>query len=332
MALTNRFAIIKDRSRPLSISAMQAMKPGRIWLVLGGALASLLGVGYWYVFVAGAPQFDPPAVQSSQQMQEEGLSFQLESFNSQAMGTTRNYGVILPPGYKQNSERRYPVIFLLHGGHDDARAYIDKYGIATILGDLYKNKKLPPSIIISPDGSDNRGSSPLWDPEYFDGSNGKVGTLIGSELVQHVKSRYRTLEQPQYWAIGGVSSGGWGALNIGLKNLDNFRTFFSHSGYFTDNSGAENSPNSFVKSLPANELKDVRIYLDAGKNDTDLLASTQEFHQTLNSLKVSNVFYAFPGGHGLSGPDVGWNYFHKHLYGSLSYVGAQFQRAEIPTK
>lgn len=288
-----------------------------------GAIAVLIGGGYYYVFILGAPQLDPP-----QEEANTGLKFQLETFNSQAMGTVRKYGLILPPGYSQNTQKRYPVIFLLHGGHDDARAYVDKYAILNILSELYKSKKLPPSIVITPDGNDNRGSSPLYDPEYFDGANGKVGTLIGSELVQIVKSRYRTLESPQFWALGGLSSGGWGALNIGLRYLNNFNIFFSHSGYFTDNSGPQNSPQQFVQQLSPEDRKKLHIYLDAGLNDTELLASTKSFHQTLNQLGIANVFYQFPGGHGLSGADIGWNYFHKHLRDSLMYVGEQFNNSK----
>jgi S-formylglutathione hydrolase FrmB len=67
--------------------------------------------------------------------------------------------------------------------------------------------------------------------------------------------------------------------------------------------------------------------LDAGEADPNLLASTRQFHQTLTQLGIPNVFYAFPGGHGLTGADYGWNYFHKHAADSLSYVGEQFKKA-----
>ncbi len=300
------------------------MKIPKIFMGVLAAIAILSGGLYYYVFVLGAPQLDPP-----QEEANTGLKFQLETFNSQAMGTVRNYGLILPPGYSKNPQQRYPVIFLLHGGHDDAHAYVDKYAILNILSELYKSKKLPPSIVITPDGNDNRGSSPLYDPDYFDGTNGKVGTLIGSELVQIVKSRYRTLESPQFWALGGLSSGGWGALNIGLRYLNHFNIFFSHSGYFTDNSGPQNSPQQIVQQLSPEDKKKLRVYLDAGLNDTNLLASTKSFHQTLNQLGIANVFYQFPGGHGLSGADIGWNYFHKHLKDSLSYVGEQFNNNKL---
>jgi S-formylglutathione hydrolase FrmB len=99
-----------------------------------------------------------------------------------------------------------------------------------VLHDLYRTDRLPPAIVVTPDGSDQRGSSPLFDPDYFDGKNGKVATLIGSELVQDLQTRYRTLNQPQFWAIGGLSSGAWGAFNIGLKRLNQFHIFFGHSG------------------------------------------------------------------------------------------------------
>jgi enterochelin esterase-like enzyme len=289
-------------------------------------IMALLGVGGWYVFVAGAPQLDPPAINEP----NTGMKFRLESFNSKSMGEVREYGLILPPDYDKFPKKRYPVIFLLHGGHDDARAWYDKIGIIPVLHDLYQSGKLPPSIVITPDGNDKRGSSPLFDPDYYDGPNGKVGTLIGSELPSLAKSRYRTLSGSQFWAMGGLSSGGWGALNIGLHHLNNFNIFFSQIGYFTDSSGSENSPQSFISQIPAAQRKRLRIYLDAGLNDLtgpQMLNSTRQFHKTLKQLGIQHVFYTFPGGHGLSGSDYGWNYDHKHSMDSLSYVGQQFKIA-----
>lgn len=247
------------------------------------------------------------------------LSYQLETYNSQVMGGSRTYGICLPPGYTQNPNQRYPVIFLLHGGHGDPTDWFNpKKGSAlTTLQQLYAQGKLPPSIIITPDGNDKRGSSAKWDPQYFDGPNGKVSTAIGDELVQIVSNRYRTLSKPDFWAMGGLSSGGWGAVNVGLRHLNHFSILFSHSGYFVDKSGPQNSPMHYIKTLSPQNRQRLRVYLDTGTADGEYLSQAQKFNALLNQLQVKNVFNTFSGTHS-------WRYWRKHLADSLTFVGEQF--------
>jgi enterochelin esterase-like enzyme len=300
----------------------------RLRTALGLGMATLLGlagVAWWYTFVAGAPQLDAQELPAS-----KDLHFREETFPSPAMGQMRSYGLILPPGYDKEPKRRYPVIVLLHGGHDNGRAYYDKYAITSVLDQLYAEKKLEPSLIVTPDGNDNRGSSPLFDPAYADGPNGKISTLIGSDLVGVIQQRYRTRAGAGNWALGGFSSGGWGALNIGLRHLDHFGTLFSHDGYYVDTSGPRNSPNLFIRTLPSAQLKPLRIYLDVGRSDPNFLSSSEQFAATLQQLGISHVFNVYPGGHGLTGPDVGWNYIRKHLRDSLTFVGRSFEQTSPP--
>ncbi|EKQ66827.1 enterochelin esterase-like enzyme [Leptolyngbyaceae cyanobacterium JSC-12] len=286
------------------------------------ALASLVGGGYWYVFMAGAPQLDAPSAE-----QNTGLTFRVNRFYSRAMGSERRYGVVLPPDYATHPQQRYPVIILLHGGHGSERDYEDKAKLTSVLHDLYRTDRLPPAIVVTPDGNDRRGSTPFFDPDYFDGPNGNVATLISTDLVQTVKARYRTFNQPELWAIGGLSSGAYGAFNIGLRHPDQFRTFFSHTGYFTDDSGSSNSPQVFITQMPMIQRRHLRVYLDAGDADHLYLEATRSFHQTLTQLGIMNEFHIFPGGHGIIGENSGWNYWHKHLADSLSFIGRQFKLA-----
>ncbi|HEY9618448.1 MAG TPA: alpha/beta hydrolase-fold protein [Microcoleaceae cyanobacterium] len=302
-------------------------KWGKILLAGTVTLAMLAGAGFWYVFIADAPQLDAPQAERN-----TGLSFQVKTFNSSAMSGQRRYGVVLPYHYTTQPQQRYPVIILLHGGHGSEHDFQNKARLTSVLHDLYQSGRLPPAIVITPDGNDHRGSSPFWDSDYYDGPNGKIDTLIGKELVQVIKSRYRTLNQPQFWAIGGISSGGWGAFNIGLRHLNQFQILFSHTGYFTDDSGAANSPQSFIQQIPIAQRQRLKIYLDAGENDHQYLDATQTFHQTLNQLNITNEFHVFPGGHGIVGQDAGWNYWHKHLANSLTFVGQQFKLALKPSQ
>ena len=257
------------------------------------------------------------------------LKFEIKSFTSRSMGKDRKYGIVLPPDYQASPKKRYPVIFLLHGGHGSEKDWVEKIGLLPVLESLYHSGSLPPSIVVTPDGNDNRsyrlGS---YDPNYYDGPNGNVGTLIGSELPNFLKTQYQTWSNPQLWAIGGLSSGGWGALNIGLRHLDQFCVFFSEIGYFTDKSGPQNSPALFVKSLPISKLRQIHVYSDAGVDDLKhpiFINSSREFHRVLDQLQVDNEFHPFPGGHGSSGPDYGSNYVRKHAYDALGFIGKNFQ-------
>ncbi|MEH2244626.1 alpha/beta hydrolase [Nostoc sp.] len=252
------------------------------------------------------------------------LTYKIETYDSQVMGASRTYGVSLPPGYKQNLKQSYPVIFLLHGGHGyPTDWFIQSKGQALkTIEQLYTIGKLPPSIIITPDGYDKRGSSAYRDPAYIDGPNGKISTAVGDELVKVVQSRYRTLTNPDFWAIGGLSSGGWGAVNVGLHNLDHFSILFSHSGYFQDKSGPINSPISYIKSIPTPDQKRLRIYLDSGRSDIEEIHEAERFTKVLNNLKIYNSFRQFPGRHT-------WQYWREHLADSLTFVGEQFRLAKI---
>jgi enterochelin esterase-like enzyme len=252
------------------------------------------------------------------------LTYKIETYDSQAMGASRTYGVSLPPGYEQNPKKSYPVIFLLHGGHGNPTDwFIQNKGQALkTVEQLYTTGKLPPSIIITPDGNDKRGSSPYRDPEYIDGPNGKVSTAVGDELVKVVQSRYRTLTNPDFWAIGGLSSGGWGAINVGLHNLNHFSILFSHSGYFQDKSGPTNSPITYIKIIPRQAQKKLKIYLDSGTSDIEEVHEVEQFSKVLNQLKIYNLPRQFPGSHT-------WQYWREHLADSLTFVGEQFKVAEI---
>jgi enterochelin esterase-like enzyme len=252
------------------------------------------------------------------------LTYKIETYDSQLMGANRTYGVSLPPGYEQNPKRKYPVIFLFHGGHGNPSDWFIQgkgHALKTV-EQLYITGKLPPSIIITPDGNDKRGSSPYRDPEYIDGPNGKVSTAIGDELVKVVQSRYRTLTNPDFWAIGGLSSGGWGAINVGLHNLNHFSILFSHSGYFQDKSGPRNSPITYIKSIPIQAQKRLRIYLDSGTSDIEGIHEAEQFSKVLNQLKIYNLLRKFPGSHT-------WQYWREHLTDSVTFVGEQFKSAEI---
>ncbi|MGH2404470.1 MAG: alpha/beta hydrolase [bacterium] len=139
----------------------------------------------------------------------------------------RSIPIYLPPGYGA-TERRYPVIFWLHGFTGTAMSQIAPNPWIPSLPDLVDRvirDGAPPALLVMADGWTRYGGS-----QYVNSSaNGRYEDAV-RELVGHVDARFRTLASRQHRGINGKSSGGCGALMLGMRNPDLFGAMASHSG------------------------------------------------------------------------------------------------------
>jgi hypothetical protein len=133
--------------------------------------------------------------------------------------------VILPPGYSApaNATRRYPVVYLIHGypfgGPRDWLTSGDAPG--TLLA-LHQANVIAPMIVVS---LDMTAGDPSTDWECRDVPGGpQLETYLTRTVVPAIDHRYRTLPDRTHRALGGMSGGGFGALNIGLHHVDEFAT------------------------------------------------------------------------------------------------------------
>jgi hypothetical protein len=136
-----------------------------------------------------------------------------------------NSYVILPPGYTDpaNAARRYPVVYLIHGypfgGPRDWLTSGDAPG--TLLA-LQQGTVIAPMIVVSVDLT---AGNPATDWECLDVPGGPhLETYLARTVVPAIDHRYRTLADRDHRALGGMSGGGFGALNIGLHHVDEFAT------------------------------------------------------------------------------------------------------------
>jgi len=135
-----------------------------------------------------------------------------------------NY-VVLPPGYTDpaNAGHRYPVVYLIHGypfgGPRDWLTSGDAPG--TLLA-LQQAGVIAPMIVVSVDMT---AGNPSTDWECLDVPGGpQLETYLAKTVVPAIDHRYRTLADRTHRALGGMSGGGFGALNIGLHHVDEFAT------------------------------------------------------------------------------------------------------------
>jgi len=125
--------------------------------------------------------------------------------------------VYLPPGYgaAADARRRYPVVYLLHGYPGGPEDWFRAARVQRTMDAMLADGLVQPMILAAPDA--NGGW--LHDSEMLDQVGGpQVQRYLVGPVVRAVDARFRTLADRAGRAIAGMSSGGYGALNLGLRH------------------------------------------------------------------------------------------------------------------
>lgn len=205
---------------------------------------------------------------------------------SQVTSREEPYRIYLPPDYDQ-SDRRYPVLYLLHGWPYN-EFHWDNLGVDEVADAGIQAGLWPPFLIVMP------GADPDGIFVHTAGGDLSIEGQIVNELVPHIDANYRTWAAREGRAIGGISRGGVWALEIALRHPDLFAAVGGHSPALKYNM-APQAYDPFYLARNA-ESTTLRIYLSAG--DTDwALQHTGALHELLDSLGVANQFAIHTGGH-----------------------------------
>ncbi|RKS79738.1 putative esterase [Actinomadura pelletieri DSM 43383] len=139
--------------------------------------------------------------------------------------------VYTPPGYDTETERRYPVVYMLLGFTGRLSAWSNQPGayrtsIPVATDAIFAAGGAPPMILVFVDAWTTYGGS-----QYVDSvGTGRYHSYLCEEVVPWVDARYRTLATRDHRAIAGKSSGGLGAMVTSMLRPDLFGAFASHSG------------------------------------------------------------------------------------------------------
>jgi enterochelin esterase-like enzyme len=138
-------------------------------------------------------------------------------------GTLRPGDVYLPPGFSTTT--RYPVVYLLHGMPGSPSEYIAGTQLAAFADTAIGSGSVRPFIAVIPAA----GSTPHYNGEWA----GPWERRLVSQVVPWVDSHLPTEATAAGRVIAGLSAGGYGAVDIGLRHPALFQTIESWSGYFT---------------------------------------------------------------------------------------------------
>ena len=164
----------------------------------------------------------PPALaQSGSLVREKVHGVSLEKTMTGEL-PDRNVAIYLPPSYQKSPNKRYPVVYLLHGiggtEQDWVKAWTEKDdGFATIQGLMDKGiaeGKFGEMIIVMPD------EETKWFGSFYANSSvtGNWEDFTAKELVNYVDNKYRTIAKAESRGIAGHSMGGYGALTLAMKH------------------------------------------------------------------------------------------------------------------
>jgi S-formylglutathione hydrolase FrmB len=136
----------------------------------------------------------------------------------------REVFVYLPPSYARDADRRYPVVYLLHGYGLTAERWIGFFNIASIEKNFAAGAAQE-MIVVSPD------AFTLWSGSMYSSSPtiGDWETFLSEDLVGYIDSHYRTIADRRARGLAGHSMGGYGTMRLGMKRPDVFSSLYALS-------------------------------------------------------------------------------------------------------
>jgi S-formylglutathione hydrolase FrmB len=261
------------------------------------------------------PTHTPTPAPSATLLPAGDSEFFSSEFQSAAMNAKMAFQIYLPPGYR-DSNRRFAALYLLHGWGGDFGewGWYDTQGIAD---GMMRSGEIPPFIIVTPEGDKaywfNHFQGPPW------------GDYVANDLVQYIDGNFRTIQKRESRAIGGLSMGALGAIQLTLNHAELFSivglrsptlrrigdpdvpAFFGDAEYYKFY-----DPFDLIERAGA-VLPDY-TYVTIGQDDI-WLERTYDFLRLLEKHKSPYELHVYPGEHDAA-------FFGSRLDEDLRFYGA----------
>ncbi len=224
-------------------------------------------------------------------------------------GSEKRMHVYLPPDYDKNSNARYPVLYLNHGGGDDDSGWTledsRRGGYAhLILDNLIASGKAKPMIVVMPN---TRGLAAANPP--VPGTDDACSREYITSIIPYIDTHYRTKASREFRALAGLSMGGFVVLHTGLPHLDTFSELYIYSsGHISPETQAQFEENfkSLLSDPGTNGLFRVPLYMAAGETDIALYNGMKDL-SLFNRYGLRNFWVLSDGGHE-------WVNWRRYLY------------------
>jgi S-formylglutathione hydrolase FrmB len=220
------------------------------------------------------------------------------TFRSEALKTDVGYNICLPAEYSAKPERRFPVIYYLHGYEGNESSYLEysKYWREAV-------KRFGPVILVFVNGGETSF--------FCDSPNGAVPveTLVVKELIPHIDHKFRTITNSSARALHGYSMGGTGGLKLAFKYPQMFGSVVAYGAILGDVAEFKkhlgkvyaqmfgNDPKRFAENDPfvlaernAERIRNrVAVSIVIGTKD-EFLPRNRALHEKLQQLRIQHGY------------------------------------------
>jgi len=264
------------------------------------------------------------------------------SFSSHVLHRGVRYCVMLPSSYEKEPNKKYPVLYFLHGLGENEQALVRSGGWG-LIEDLQRQHRVGDFLLIAPEGG---GSF------FINSADGRerYSDFFLTEFLPYVEGHYRVTRERNGRGITGLSMGGYGALRFAFAHPELFGSVSAQSPALITESPAEmnadlrnggplanllggvfgdpvnvvhwrqNSPFDLARKNQI-QITHQAIYMNCGQQDEyGFAAAASRMHKQLLAEGIQHEFDLYPGGH--SG-----NYFLSHLGETFEFHWRIFARS-----
>lgn len=226
-------------------------------------------------------------------------------YDSPTLGLQRRMTVYTPAGYDPARDRRYPVLYLLHGMGGDEDAWGELGRAATVLDNLIAEGRAEPMIVVMPNGNADLAGAPgqtnrgLYTPKAEDSrsESGKFENSFG-DIVGYVDSHYHTRADKAGRAIAGLSMGGGHSWRISMLNPD----MFDYVGLFSaavrwNGKGVSDDETGLGELLGRQFANPPKLYWIAIGDEDFLYGLNKDYRELLDAKSIPYEYHESAGGH-----------------------------------
>lgn len=252
---------------------------------------------------------------------------------SKILNEDREYAIYLPKGYNENKDKKYPVLYLLHGGRGSHKDWPVQGSLIGVANQLIDANEACEMIIVCPEA----GKTFM---NYFNNPDWRYEDYFFKELVPFIETNYQVIADKKHRAIAGLSMGGGGTIVYASHRPEMFCAAYAMSGYLyhqkelfwlnTDKDPVQKKihqlvdDNNCIKylqnadSAKIEAMKTVNWFVDCGDDDFTLLPNL-EFIRAMKEAKIPLQIRIRDGGHT-------WEYWHSALYIALPFLTNCFRK------